>query len=80
MKSLLLAACFALSTLAAPTTNVTLAPRKDYESDDVLKRTFYYCNNDPTIEQDETKLYAFKTNTPGHLLGYVYDFEYYNHR
>ncbi|KAL8932128.1 MAG: hypothetical protein Q9211_006510 [Gyalolechia sp. 1 TL-2023] len=63
-----------------PVNDVNLSPRYDYEPGDELKRTMCFCTSDNTIAQTDNDPESFFNTTEGHRMGYVYEFEYYNHR
>ncbi|KAL8697797.1 MAG: hypothetical protein Q9201_006930, partial [Fulgogasparrea decipioides] len=73
---------FSTITTAAPTANVDLVPRFDYERNggDILNRTMCFCTNTPSAQQSDADPEAFYNTTLGHAMGNVYQFEYYNHR
>ncbi|KAL8993580.1 MAG: hypothetical protein Q9188_007291, partial [Gyalolechia gomerana] len=65
---------------ATPTNDVNLAPHYDYEPGDHLKRTMCFCTSDTSLAQTDNDPEAFYNTTEGHRMGFVYEFEYYNHR
>ncbi|KAI4181500.1 MAG: hypothetical protein L6R41_006585 [Letrouitia leprolyta] len=65
---------------ATPINDVSLVPRKDYEPGDELKRTMCFCTSDNSLAQTDNDPTAFYNTSEGHVMGFTYDFEYYNHR
>ena len=57
-----------------------LEARYDYEPGDEIKRTMCFCTSDPTLEQVDIDPFEFYNVSALHQMGYVYQFEYYNHR
>ncbi|KAL8729358.1 MAG: hypothetical protein Q9166_004751 [cf. Caloplaca sp. 2 TL-2023] len=83
--SLLLGALvpFIRTILAAPAAKAnrsTLIPRYDYEPGDTLNRTMCFCTSDTSLEQVSFDPFAFYNSTSNHKMGFVYQYEYYNHR
>ncbi|KAL8857975.1 MAG: hypothetical protein Q9178_005434 [Gyalolechia marmorata] len=57
-----------------------LEARYDNEPGDEIKRTMCFCTSDPTLEQVDIDPFEFHNVSALHQMGYVYQFEYYNHR
>ncbi|KAL8866982.1 MAG: hypothetical protein Q9174_005954 [Haloplaca sp. 1 TL-2023] len=75
---LALSFCLVLRILAAPAaTNVSLAPRYDYEPGDTFTRTMCYCTTDDYGVLDPEHVFRDK---PGKFMAYRYQFDYFNHR
>ncbi|KAL8732607.1 MAG: hypothetical protein Q9166_002581 [cf. Caloplaca sp. 2 TL-2023] len=60
--------------------SVLEASAYDYEPGDVLNRTMCFCTSDSSLEQTDMDPFAFFNTTPGHQIGFVYQYQYYNHR
>ncbi|KAL8708759.1 MAG: hypothetical protein Q9220_006401 [cf. Caloplaca sp. 1 TL-2023] len=71
-----------LTTLATPVvaSNITLAPRYDYEPGDTLNRTMCFCSGKSDLDQSDADPFVFNTFTFGDEIKTVYDYDYYNHR
>ncbi|KAL8992801.1 MAG: hypothetical protein Q9169_006826, partial [Polycauliona sp. 2 TL-2023] len=73
---------------AVPVHAATLEARKDYEPGDEIIRTLCFCDTDPPERDDlfldldwqAHTILGDERNYTDHLMGRVYEFEYYNHR
>ncbi|KAL8780017.1 MAG: hypothetical protein Q9213_006660 [Squamulea squamosa] len=56
------------------------AANYDYEPGDKIDRTMCFCTKDNSLDQLNNDPYTFYNVSENHQMGYVYQFQYYNHR